>query len=166
MGSRINRKKKNNTRLVMFAIQYPFLHSFFILFFYLFIFFIFFFFIFLLRITLFIHYLFPSFTHARVVVGNWRPSVERLIVRGAFFRLIEIRRGREKQGKVYLEGREKKEEEKKKKKKEKKKATTNKFSTIHGTKGICFGRLSRCVSIEIGFSDVSHDLTVWYTVEK
>ena len=121
MGSRINRKKKNNTRLVMFAIQYPFLHSFFILFFYLFIFFIFFFFIFLLRITLFIHYLFPSFTHARVVVGNWRPSVERLIVRGAFFRLIEIRRGREKQGKVYLEGREKKEEEKKKKKKRKKK---------------------------------------------
>lgn len=101
----------------MFAIQYPFLHSFFILFFYLFIFFIFFF-IFLLRITLFIHYLFPSFTHARVVVGNWRPSVERLIVRGAFFRLIEIRRGREKQGKVYLE---KKKEEKKKKKKGKKK---------------------------------------------
>ena len=65
---------------------------------------------------LFIHYLFPSFTHARVVVGNWRPSVERLIVRGAFFRLIEIRRGREKQGKVYLEGREKKEKKKGKKK--------------------------------------------------
>lgn len=43
VGSRINRKKKNNIRLVMFAIQYPFLHSFFILFFYLFIFFIFFF---------------------------------------------------------------------------------------------------------------------------
>lgn len=64
VGSRINRKKKNNTRLVMFAIQYPFLHSFFILFFYLFIFFIFFFFYFSFTHH-FIHSLFISFVYTR-----------------------------------------------------------------------------------------------------
>lgn len=113
VGSRINRKKKNNTRLVMFAIQYPFLHSFFIFYFYSF----FYFFIFLFFYApLYSFPLFPSFTHARVIEFGDRRSKSFVCETdrsNARFWLIEIGEKEKSKEKCTL-GQEKKRKKKKK----------------------------------------------------